>query len=54
MLESRKQEVTPELMNTLTQLMAQPQSDQESGLSQRLQTLYSMLLRASMEANFNQ
>jgi hypothetical protein len=54
MLQDRKQEVTPELLDTITQLIAQPQAGQEPELFQRLQNLYSMLLRLSMEANFNQ
>jgi hypothetical protein len=53
MLENRKQEVTPELVDTLTQLVAQPQSEQEPELTQRLQKLYQMVLRLSMEKNLN-
>lgn len=53
MLEARKEEVTPELLDTITQLLAQPQAGQEPELYQRLQNLYAMVLRLSMEANFN-
>lgn len=53
MLESRKQDITPELVDTLTQLIAQPQSAQEPELNQRLQKLYQMVLRMSMEINLN-
>ncbi len=52
MLESRKEEITPELMDSLTQLVAQPQSEQEPELSQRLQKLYEMMLRMSMQKSF--
>lgn len=52
MLESRKQEVTPELVESLTQLVAQPQSEQEPELHQRLQKLYQMVVRLSMEKSF--
>jgi len=53
MLEARKQDITPALVDTLTQLIAQPQSDQEPELNQRLQKLYQMVLRMSMEINLN-
>jgi hypothetical protein len=54
MLENRKQEVTPELLDSLTQLVAQPQSEQEPELYQRLQKLYQMVVRLSMEKNLNE
>jgi hypothetical protein len=54
MLESRQQEVTPELLSSLTQLVAQPKSEQEPELYQRLQKLYQMVLRFSMEKNLSQ
>jgi len=54
MLEERKQEVTPELLDSLTQLVAQPQPEQEPELFRRLQTLYQMMVRLSMEKNLSQ
>jgi hypothetical protein len=53
LLESRKQEVTPELVDSLTQLVAQPQSDKEPELYQRLQKLYEMVVRMSMEKSLS-
>jgi hypothetical protein len=40
-------------LDTITQLLAQPQAGQEPELYQRLQNLYAMVLRLSMKANFN-
>jgi hypothetical protein len=54
MLENRKQDITPELLDSLTTLVAQPQSEQEPALYQRLQKLYQMMLRLSMEKNLSQ
>jgi hypothetical protein len=54
LLESRKQDVTPELLDSLTQLVSQPQSEQEPELYQRLQKLYQMAVRLSMEINLHQ
>jgi uncharacterized protein YutE (UPF0331/DUF86 family) len=54
MLEDRQQEVTPELLDSLTQLVAQPQPEQEPELYQRLQSLYQMVVRLSMEKNLSQ
>jgi len=54
MLENRKQDITPELVDSLTQLVAQPQTEKEPELNQRLQKLYEMVIRISMEKNLNQ
>jgi uncharacterized protein YutE (UPF0331/DUF86 family) len=53
MLESRKPEVTPELLDSLSHLVSQPQAEQEPELFQRLQTLYQMMVRISMEKNLS-
>lgn len=54
LLESRKQEVTPELLESLTQLVAQPQSEQDPEVNQRLQNLFQLVVRLLMEANIHQ
>jgi hypothetical protein len=54
LLETRRQDITPELLDSLTQLVAQPQSAQEPELYQRLQKLYQMVVRFSMEKNLSQ
>jgi hypothetical protein len=54
MLENRKQEVTPELLDSLTQLVAQPEAEKEPELFQRLQKLYQMIIRLSMQKNLSQ
>ena len=51
LLESRKQDVTPKLLDSLVQLVAQPQTDQEPELNKRLQKLYEMVIRLTMELN---
>jgi hypothetical protein len=42
------------LLDSLTQLVAQPQSEGEPELYQRLQNLYQMVVRMSMEKNLTQ
>jgi uncharacterized protein YutE (UPF0331/DUF86 family) len=53
-LMERAQDITPEFLNSLTQLVSQPKSEEEPELYQRLQTLYQMALRISMEKNLSQ
>jgi hypothetical protein len=54
LLDERKQEINSDLVDSLTQLVAQQQTEQEPELYQRLQTLYGMVLRMSMEKNISQ
>jgi hypothetical protein len=54
MLESRRQEITPGLVDSLTQLVAQSPSEGDPEITQRLQNLYQKVLRYSMEQNLNQ
>lgn len=51
MLEARRNELTPEFMEVLTSLAARPPSEQGAELSERIQSLYRLALRHSMQAN---
>jgi hypothetical protein len=50
-LEAHRQELTPEFMEVLTSLVARTQSSDEPELSQRLQGIYRLALRMTMQAN---
>lgn len=50
-LESHRQEVTPEFLDTLTALLGQSQSSEDQELYHRLQTAYRSALKFSMETN---
>jgi hypothetical protein len=52
-LESHREEITPQFMDTLTSLLAQSQSSEDKDLIDRLQIAYRSALRFSMEANLN-
>jgi hypothetical protein len=51
MLDKHRQEITPEFIDTLTTLMNQTQSNQDPDLQYKIQMVYRMALRYSMEAN---
>ncbi len=53
-LESHRDEITPEFMETLTSLLAQSQSSEDEELLEHLQAAYRSALRFSMQANLNQ
>jgi hypothetical protein len=50
-LEEHRSEVTPELLETLTALMAQSQDSEDQELRERLQAVYRSVLRFSMRSN---
>jgi hypothetical protein len=51
MLDKHRQEITPEFIDTLTTLMNQTQSNQDPDLQYKIQMVYRIALRYSMEAN---
>jgi len=51
MLDKHRQEITPEFIDTLTTLMNQTQSNQDPDLQYKIQMVYRMALRYSMEVN---
>ncbi len=50
-LETHRKEITPELMETMTALLAQAQNGEDEELLSHLQAAYRAVLRFSMEAN---
>ncbi len=52
-LESHREEITPQFMDTMTSLLAQSQSSEDKELLERLQGAYRSALRFSMQANLN-
>lgn len=48
-LDSHRQDITPELLDTITNLLAQVESNQEKELSDRLKAVHRQVLRFSME-----
>jgi hypothetical protein len=53
-LESHKEEITPQFIDTLTSLVAQTQKSEDKDLQARLQAVYRAALRFSMQANMKQ
>jgi hypothetical protein len=52
-LESHRQEITPQFLETLTALLSQSQGGGDQELQQRLKAVYRSALRFSMESNLN-
>jgi hypothetical protein len=50
-LDKHRQEITPEFIDTLTTLMNQTKSNQDPDLQYKIQMVYRIALRYSMEAN---
>jgi hypothetical protein len=50
-LNKHRQEITPEFLDTLTSVLSQVQSSEEKDLAIRIEALYNMALRISMEKN---
>ena len=48
-LDSHRQDITPELLDTITNLLAQVENNQEKELSDRLKAVHRQVLRFSME-----
>lgn len=53
MVESHKQEITSEFLDVLSNLVAQAQSSEDVRVVDRIQALYRIALRTSMEKNFS-
>lgn len=51
MLEEHVQEITPQFVEMLTSILAQPQATQDAELNNRLQMLYKLVIRMSMQVN---
>ncbi len=51
MMEAHRAEITPEFMELLTSLVTRSQEEQEPELVERIQAIYQMALRMSMQAN---
>jgi CpXC protein len=52
MVESHKEEITSEFLDVLSNVVAQAQSSDDMRMVDRIQALYRMAIRASMEKNF--
>jgi len=52
LLEAHRQDITPELLDTMTNILAQTENSQEKELSDQLKAVHRQLLRFSMEMKF--
>ena len=50
-VESHREEITPQFIETMTSLLAQSQSSEDKEMLDRMQAAYRSALRFSMQAN---